>query len=285
MPYRGFNKRKRFSVLGRRVRRRIRPRNAFLARRGKLLRYGRYARGFGRAALAYEAGSAIYRAARKHFSPRMIGDVPGTGTAKKCAVVDTNPLLKDTRTLYTEELTTIPQGTDIDERERRIANLRGFKICAEIANKSTTPLYVNVAVISTKQGTESSGIETTDFFRAAAGASRARDFSTALNSNEMHCLPINTDRYIVLRHKRYRLIEEGGTTFTSNSGNSFLNLDWYVKINRQIRWDSSVGQPESGAVYLVYWFDLFQSPTLSTPVVSGVSTTWRAVAIFRDPDN
>lgn len=284
MPVYGFNKRKRYSVLGRRVRPRMR-RNAFLARRSKLLgryaRFGRYARGFGRAAIAYEAASWLLR------NRKRIGEAPGRGNAKRKTVIDENITNKDTRTLYVYSLTDIDQGTNIDNRERRLANLRGWKICMEIKNKRDLPLYVNIAVLSPKSGTVTAGVSVEDFFRASSGSDRARDFDVALNGLEFHCLPINTDRYVILKHKRTRLVASaaGGDTVALN-GYSYMNLDWYIPLKRQIRYDGSTGDKiESGECFLVYWFDGFGANAATTAVVNSAQVTSRAVAFFRDTRN
>lgn len=284
MPFRSFNKRKRFGVYGRKVRPRM-ARNAFLARRGKLLRYGRFAGRLSKAALAYEVGSMAYRAAKSRFSHRNIGEPPGTGTAKRCATLDRDIVTEDTRTLYTHNLVTIQEGTAIDERMRRIVNIRGFHICAELRNRSTAPMYMNVAILATKGGTESSSVGVSDFFRASVGGNRARDFANDLTGMEFHCLPINTDRYTILRHKRFRFIEDGGTTYNSQSGRDYTNINWYVRLNRQLRYDSNTGTPESGNVYLVYWADLFETNSGTAPITGAFSNSWRVVTTFREPRN
>ena len=143
----------------------------------------------GRAALGAELGYYAYRKFKNKFSPRQIGEAPGTSTSKKCGVVDENLTSENTRTLYSKELTSIAQGTDIDQRERMLANVRGFKIFAEVTNTTAVPLYVNVAILCTKAGTSTGTIDITDFFRATTTTDRARDFSQTLNSNEMHQLP------------------------------------------------------------------------------------------------
>lgn len=286
MPYRAFNKRKRFSVLGRRVRPRSVGKNAFLARRAKLLRYGRYAGRFSRAALAFEAGSMLYRG-WKGRARREIGERPGSSSAKREVVFEQNITNRDTRQLYNERLTDIIQGTGINERERRIVNIRGWKICMEIKNLRDIPLYVNVAVIAPKMGTTTSGVGVGDFFRASQGADRARDFDTSLSGLEFHCLPINTDRYTILKHKRTRLVAmaAGGDT-VALSGYSYMNIDWWIPLKRQVRYDGSTGDKnESGRVYLVYWFDGFSANAATLSVANAAQASIRAVAYFRDPGN
>lgn len=231
----------------------------------------------------YRGAKSMLRTARKR-----IGEPVGTGGSKRIVVSQSDPNTNNTRTLVTHALLDIPQGTDIDERERRLANVRGFKICMEVKNLENEPLYFNIAVLNLKSGAGSSSgqINNIDFFRASEGPSRARDFANDLNGMEFHCLPINTDRYNILRHKRYRLVPPVGGTTVSHSGFSYMNVDWYIPLKRQIRWDAATAtSPESGECWVVYWADKFSALAGSTPVTNAFSVTHRMVTYFREPKN
>jgi len=186
--------------------------------------------------------------------------------------------------LYEVEMTNIDSTTNntISLRQRDIINVRGFKICMEVTNKGAVPLYFNVAVIAPKDG--AAGVNTVDFFRSSA-TERARDFSTDLTSLEYHCLPINTDRYTVLKHKRYRLLSgPTGSDYIANSGKNYMNLDWYIPLKRQVRFNNGDGgSPESGKVYFVYWGSGFGQ---NGGVIQGnadMEITERIVTYFREP--
>lgn len=245
---------------------------------------GRFARGFSRVGLAAELGYMAYRS-WKGRARRQIGEAPGHGNAKREVVFEQSITNRDTRTLYSHPLTEIDQGTNINERERRLANIRGWKICMEVKNLRNIPLYVNIAILCPKAGTLSSGTSVTDFFRASQGPDRAVDFDTNLSGLEFHCLPINTDRYAILKHKRTRLVAmaSGGDTVALN-GYSYMNVDWYIPLKRQIRYDGATGDKiEAGKTFLVYWFDGFSTNAVTAAVVAAAQTSVRAVAYFRDP--
>lgn len=175
----------------------------------------------------------------------------------------------------------IAQGTEVNQRQRNVLNIQGIQILAEIKNRSADPLLLNIAVIASK-GT--SGIEVADFFRDQA-LDRACDFSSALSSIELHHLPINTDKYIVLRHKRYTLQPgaTGGTNIITNHGQSWMTLDWWLPFKRQVRYDSSsANNPEDGNVTLVWWADKFESASGTVMSSNQFAIAYRHVCHFKE---
>jgi hypothetical protein len=149
----------------------------------------------------------------------------GSASGKQTAVRETNQLVYKTRTLYVTELTNIAQGEGIDQRDRRTIELMGVKLCMELTALSNNPLYVNVAVVHLKN--TDSGLNT-DFFRGASG-SRGVDFDISLNSNEFHCLPLNTDKFVVLSHKRHCL--NGGVPKFPGPDIETISLAGYNYVN------------------------------------------------------
>lgn len=221
------------------------------------------------------------RAQRNKHSRNKIGEPVGTSGCKTAVTDDNNPTNYDTRTIYSFELTDLGEGYDRDQRLRKIINLRGFKICLELLNKASNSLYVNVAVLSPKDS--NGGISATSFFRGNDYA-RGIDFGNALNGLEFHCLPINTDKYNILSHQRYQLVSGTGTGTTVDlQSRNHTTLDFYVKLNRQLRYDSGSSTPTDGAVYLVVWCDTFGAQTAQTPVAAQLQMTRRAVTYFREP--
>lgn len=254
-----------------------------------------------RARTAYTVGKTLYanrgrikwaakkigrawRARKKRkaqFSRKNIGEPIGSSNAKADLVVNVIPGQFDSRTLITHNLTEIPEGTTTDTRIRKIINLRGFKICAEFSNTQTIPLYLNVAVLSPKQ---KSTVDGNDFFRDdGSDDNRAQNFSSiTLNSLQFHCLPINTDDYIILKHRRYKLNPvPNGTTFAAQNGKNYMNIDWWIPLKRQLRYDTLSGGPENGTVHLVYWCARF-GDNLSGVQTNACQRTVRATAYFRE---
>lgn len=228
---------------------------------------------------------------------RRIGERVGTSSAKanKIYFDISTPTILNTGVLYYHDVTVISEATndDITQRSRKIINYRGFKTCISFRNVSTTPIWINLAVISPKnnvplgftRATFGSTSTQQDFFRAQGeGPERAVEFGLERNGLEMHCLPINTDLYTVLRHKRMMLFPNGagaGIQYNSNRP-SFKYVDFYTKINRQIRYDGTAGGDTQHSIWVVYWFSPFNGTRGFTPSAD-VEVQRHIVAYFREP--
>lgn len=223
----------------------------------------------------------LLAAKRYKFSARNVGAPVGVSNAKRSTVVDDTANF-NSRSLDVKSLLQIAAGTSINTRERHIINVRGIKICCEIKNTTAAPFYVNLAILAPKGN--ATGVVTTDFFRDS-GPTRARDFDTTLTSNELHCLPINADRYTVLRHKRFRLVPGNAATATqSHQGYSYANYDVYIPIKRQIRYDTaSSADPESGNIFVCHWGDRFDTAGGAASVANEYRVTMYAVTYFKEP--
>lgn len=214
---------------------------------------------------------------------RNIGDAPGTSTSKRSVTNDQLPTNQSTRTQYVYDLFEVPQGSEIDQRERRLMKVGGVKFCAEVKNLTNAPLYVNWAILASKAG-GIGGVSNVDFFRASEGAERARNFGTDLTGNEFHCLPINSDKYHILQHKRYKLVPSasGGDT-VALTGKSYMNIDMYKKFNRQLQFDGAVGGPESGETSLVMWCSKFGEGAGTVAETNAWNVSLKTICYFRDP--
>lgn len=240
------------------------------------------ARGIKRAWNKYKARVPKFKQARSQRTREIskVGEDPGTGTSKRFVPEDADAMDHSSRVLFSDNLTDIPQSAtnnDIDGRQRQIAFVSGFHICMELWNNSTTlPLYVNVAIVVPKATTT---VTSTNFFRGS-GNDRSLDFSTALSANDFHCLPICTDKYIILKHIRICLDPQSATF----SGKQYRNLDFYVPFKRQIRWRDNVSSlADNGNVYLCYWCDLFQTAAGSALTANVLKLSKRCVTYFREP--
>jgi len=270
----------------RRVRRRVGGGlTAAGVRRGALLRAGRFAsrasRFGGAAYLGYEALRFAKNRYSKNRARRQIGEAVGSGGSKRLSTDYSLNLA--TRTLYSEPLLQIPKGTQIDDRTRDVINFRGVKICASIVNKSTTgngeKMFWNMAVISPKAENHTAGVSTTSFFRGN-GATRTVDFSTALTAIDFRCLPINTDNWIILKHKRMTL-----APFSSTEGLNGRVVEFYLPLKRQIRYENAGSNPAGKEVFLVWWLD--KQDTAGGTALTGNVADWQLKInrFFREPKN
>lgn len=218
---------------------------------------------------------------QKFQAPRMeVGENSNSNLAKKDLTLFGATVSQDSRTLYTVDLTNIPKGTNINERNRHIANVRGFGVNWQIKNVVTSPMMLNIAVISRKKGYN---ITPTNFFRDYA-QSRDVDFGTALTSNQMHTLPISTDLYSILKHKRIVIAGQDTSATTSGIKNWHVGKV-YVKLNRQIRYDDDIAPGTASAedrVYLVYWWDHLNEPAAAGVDANSASIAMKAVTYYDD---
>jgi len=217
---------------------------------------------------------------------KRVGERIGTGPAKRHETNVDDTLT--TRELRSDPLLNIPAGTALNQRQRDIVNFRGIKVCMSLVLNSGLNtgngehVYVNVAVISPKADnlTGDDAVPTAEFFRGNAD-DRAQDFdSTQLSSLEFRCLPINTDKYNVHKHIRFML-----GPYASTEGKNTKTLEFYVKVNRQIRYEATNANPEGKAMYLCYWA-CFQDDAAGTGQATGqINHQLRLVRYFREPKN
>lgn len=234
----------------------------------------------------YRKGKGYLRGAKRmRFSPKSFGESVGSSLTKQRQIQLTNTVAQDSRTLYTLNLTAIPHGQNRNERERSLVNYRGCRIVIAMKNERTVPLYINWALVHPKVD-EATSPSITNFFRSP-GSDRGLNFSTALTALQFHSLRINTDKFTILKHKRYTLTPDNNTAdYGANSGWSFKTIDWYTKIKRQLRFeDTSTTLPVTGNVYLVHWADSMFDDSSQAVRTGAFSIQEDVTAYFRDAKN
>lgn len=212
-----------------------------------------------------------------------IGEKIGTDSARKTLQSVTDPTLFDSRTLYSLDITNVDQGTQINQRLRGIQNIRGFQLRINYRNAFNVPAILHVAVLNPKK---SATVSTDGFFRDYA-TSRDVNFSTGLSSVQMNHLPISTDQYNILMHKRFRLIAAEPTTATQfdyNYGSNVKEFRRYVRLNRQVRFnDDSTPDAETGRCFLVTWFEQTFGAAGTTAQVGKIEIQQMVTTYHRSP--
>ena len=224
------------------------------------------------------------RAKRARFSASNIGEPVGSATAKQCRTGQRDHQVISTRTLYNEGLFDIGRGDERYQRERDIINVRGVKICMEFSNRSTNPMYFHWAIIHPKDG--KSGIGAPDFFRNQAnGGQRGAAFANSLSAEQFHCLPINTDIYTIIRHRKMVLGPAvGSTVFSARNTKNYGNVSEYIPIKRQVRYvGPGAANPASGQLWLVFWCDRFGEAKDSVPIPNEMFIGHHSLVYFHEP--
>ena len=101
--------------------------------------------------------------------------------------------------------------------------------------------------------------------------------SALLTALEFHCLPINSDKWNVHKHVRTSL-----GPFSSTAGENTKTIDFYLPINRQIRYLSSSTEPMGPQMFLVYWCDVQDTAATTTATTGLVNLQYRIVKYFKD---
>ena len=218
---------------------------------------------------------------------RQIGKPISSASSAKTVVVQNTDLSPvDTKTLYWLNLVQVAHGPDLNERERNIINVSGVRIDLTWKNvQGDVPKYVNVAVVKDKESATDAG-DKVNFFKSY-GNTRSRDADNSLSALEYHTTPINTDRYVVLRHKRFSLgTSNFGTTvsrYWTTSGKNWTSVNkMWIPLKRQFQFDGDTGSTGTDKVWLVYWVTAHDEPKISSPRIGVVDVASKVVCYFRD---
>lgn len=116
---------------------------------------------------------------------------------------------------------------------------------------------MNVAVISPRNNNATS-VQADGFFRDY-NASRDINFSTGLSGLRMHVLPISTDKFRVLAHKRLRIGASGtdgspGLIPTNVAPGNTCMFDLWVPLKRNITYNDDTDTNCESKVFFVLWF-------------------------------
>ena len=259
--------------------------------RMKVAMVGRYA---GRK--AYKAyGSASRRMAKfkrkvvsrkksARHSMRRIANPIGTSTCKSregIAYVDTPA----SRQLVTFDIVSkIPKDGDdnLNARQRNAVNLSGFKYCIHVRNNEKRPMTFHFAVCVDKRHGGSN--YTDDFFRSQGeGNRRSTNFSNVLSGMDMKCCPINTDRYIVLRHSRLNIgPADADNEYNATGPKNYLTLERYMRVKRQIRYDGAADSSAQTRILCFVWADLIDAAPDSSGVADAMHMHVNLQTYFRD---
>jgi len=219
---------------------------------------------------------------KKSSHLKSIGEAPGSSTCKVREVSKVD-FLYDGRTLNSLDILSLPHttgdGDNRNERQRQVANIRGWKVCCSVDNQRIVPLYFNMALIITKNGI----FGVNDFFRGRDGE-RSVNFSTGLTSNELHCLPINTDKYHVLWHHRALLNGSSATSNVNRSGTTYGIINKYIKLGRQVRFENAdTATSANEDARLVFWSDDFGASSTTLTQADAFQLQLSVCCYFRDP--
>jgi len=233
----------------------------------------------------------IGRKQRQAYRIRKHTERIGSGNSKRIRTNAETTGSIATRTFNFRPLIEITHGENngLANRERNMVNLRGVKICWSCRNKTSNPLQVNWALVIPKEFKNSSVTSdfTSSWYRdpGSSNIDRSLQFDAARTALEHHCLPINTDKFEVIAHKRFTIMGLGtATEFDSRNGINWKNIHYYQKINRQVRFDrQNEAQPSNMQMYMVWWCDQPFSPSLASVVSNAMEVQNYTICYYKEP--
>lgn len=249
--------------------------------------FNRYKRSY---KTAYKVAKWALKRGGKAAKRRRVGEKPGTSSSKQKEIVNSDSNT-GTRSLNATDITKIPLDTNNyesrDARERNIITISGFRYCLHIRNDKPTPMLFHYAIISPKNPVEFGVSPNSDFFRSIGTQGRSINFGTALTAQEFDCLPINPDKFVILKHKKFTIgpneAAAAGTKYNDHVSRNWAKIDGYEKLKRQIRFDNNANDtPEASPVWFVYWFDGMLEPASSPVVPSAMKVQQKLVTYFRE---
>jgi hypothetical protein len=218
---------------------------------------------------------------KRLFSKTRLGNRVGTATAKyqytlsdwfnyssrTVAVIPLNEILKTTDNLITG-------------RQRDIINLRGYRIQFHFKCNMPDFQYVNMAVIAPTEGIT---VGPSDFFKSeGSNTTRYRDFALDLSSLQFAELPINSDKYLIMKHKRWVINRSTRGTGTAD----FRTYSTYIPVKRQLTFDPLSSGGNSGVnerTFMIWWTDGGGVPAGSAVSENALSVAASIVTVFREP--
>lgn len=216
---------------------------------------------------------------RRKFSPKAIGHAWGYDTSKRYQIQDVSAGLYSTRTLYSVDITNIPETTtgENHKRDRDMINLQGFKLTQILRNELAQPAMFHLAVVSPKNN---SVVDTQNFFRGN-NVDRGEDFSTAKSGFDLNFWNINTDNFVILMHKRYNMTQNGNNaSWFSLEGKNYFSLKKWIPCKRQIRYQDGVACEK---IFLVFWMDYLFASAGTAAAANAATMSQRVVVFFREP--
>lgn len=219
-------------------------------------------------------GRRRVKARKTVFSKAAIGEPVGSSYCKSFATFGTASIAS--RSLTQLSLTGVARGTAINQRLSDAINIRGFNIRALFRSNNT--LVLNMAVVAVKDPDASGSVTVSDFFRSAGlNGLRSVDFADALSPVEFHMLPLNSDKFTVLKHDRWNMYPTG-----SGVSEYLKGIDWYVPLNRQVAYDDATTSSCKDAIHIIWWCDQPTAAPASAPVAAQCNVQVMATTHFKE---
>lgn len=197
--------------------------------------------------------------------------------------VRTTPVRQGSRNLYFVELTQVPRyniGTGRippNQRQGASIQMKGMRIQFTVHNTLAADFGVfNWAIIQPIGGKQ---VSPDGFFRTN-NASRDVNFSQDLSSHVIQYSDLNTDKMLVLRHKRFFLSPLSVDGF--GGATCRRHVQEWIPFKGMIRFNDDVEDEAENPIFFIHWFDYDATVAGSPPVVDAIEYEAIHVMYFND---
>ena len=144
---------------------------------------------------------------------------------------------------------------NIAKRSRDTIHHKGVKICFMAKNRLKEPLFFNWAIVIPKA---TNAINAADILRGD-DTERAQGIDNNRTYMDLRCLPINSDRYRIVKHKRFTILPDSDKDITNpNEGRDMRVVEEYIRTDRQLFFEGDISLPLTN-VWMIWWCDFYGS--------------------------
>jgi len=197
---------------------------------------------------------------KKSFKAKALSKFPKTEskTTSYESTLSGSNIVQATPVLTIQFLNNLGLGLGVDQRIGSKIFLKGFRYRAHYQNRLFRPVVVNVAIVLPLQGQDTGAYGTgmlKRFGLFSEGASNTdMDFGgTGMNGIHYATLPINTEKYNVIWHTRFKLgVTSTSAGYSSGELKNYRSLYRYFRINKTIEYpDNSSTIPAPSMKFLM----------------------------------
>jgi len=197
---------------------------------------------------------------KKSFKAKALSKFPKTEskTTSYESTLSGSNIVQATPVLTIQFLNNLGLGLGVDQRIGSKIFLKGFRYRAHYQNRLFRPVVVNVAIVLPLQGQDTGSYGTgmlKRFGLFSEGASNTdMDFGgTGMNGIHYATLPINSEKYNVIWHTRFKLgVTSTSAGYSSGELKNYRSLYRYFRINKPIEYpDNSSTIPAPSMKFLM----------------------------------
>lgn len=186
----------------------------------------------------------------------------------------------DNKLLFSVPVIEVEKNVAADEsihkRSRDIILHKGSKICFDVKSRLKVPAYLNCAIVIPKSANT---VNATNILRGNS-AEREVAIDNTRSYLDLRCMPINTDLYTVVKHKRMTILPDSDKSTTVSEGRDYRMIEEYIKTNRKIYFNGSASTPLQN-MFMVWWCDYYNSPTGGLTTLT-LDVNWKIIDYFHD---